>query len=328
MNSGRSSQTLRLFIGGIAAALGVGAVTTQVVQVSAEPTSTTDDTGRVDVASLPAPGTYQSCTAKFGLHKYNSDLAQFDIVQGANPVTPLPVLGTNIVPIVTVSDGTTTVECEAVPGWTDETSFTNDYISPNTYAVGSTMTYPGTGYYLLPAMNGITLLIDGVTPIVATSRTITFPNDLTAGTTLSPATANPTALQAPHMPYYTIDPAAVTDSFFTRVYAAVTSAPTGNAGQAAYLHNLLDEYANSQSSTCSDSDPVLQGLVVTLASLQGDAVFTATDCYNVIAAAIMVGAILDYDAQVNEPAITLSVSGPAPSTTTTTVAPVTPTFTG
>lgn len=334
------TRTARLAIGGIAAALGLGAVVPQVVEASAEPAST-DHIGSVDPASIPAPGTYQSCTGMFGLYKNNSDLASFDIVQGSNPVANLPVMGTDIVPIVTLSDGVTEYSCEAVPGWIDEATFTSDFLSWVQYSVGTTMPYPGTGYYLLPTIDGEALTVNGSVSFTPTSRTIEFPNELDGDSTLSWLPTQPGSIDVDYMPWTTPGSStALTQAFFTRLFDAVVNAPGGGQAQADYLEAQLTLLYDSQQSTCNDSDATLVALVQTLVSLSGDFApyMQAQDCNTLSRGAMVVGIIEAFGAQVSDTVITMSVSGPAPTTTSTsttmpstTVAgtdPVIPAFTG
>ena len=331
MRAPRSLRSFRLLVGGIAAALGFGATTTQVLGVSAEPV-TTDHTPRLDPAALPAPGTYQSCTAQFGLHKSTSDLATFDVVVGANPVTPTPVMGVNIIPIVTISDGTNTVTCEAVLGWTDQATFESDYIV-NTFEVGSSATYPGTGYYLLPAV-GVSQF-DGSTNWTPTTRTLAFPNDLPAGTTV---TAVPP--DGPSNPFiFTVAstvPTSVSDlstPFYQRVFAAIASAPTGSQAQADYLRDRLIESILHSPSPCSDSNQTLIDLVATMQALSTGFYdyFVGHNCSDVVQwGSVTLGDILTFDQQVGVAGVSVTVNGPtpAPTTTTTPSEPVAPAFTG
>ena len=337
MDLAHRALSARLLLGGIAAALGLGATVTHVVEASADP-ATSDHVGALDPASLPAPGTYESCKGMFGLSKMNSDLASFDVVDGSSAVTPTPVVGTDIIPIVTISDGTTTLSCEAAPAWTDEATFTSDYLSSDSWAIQTSMPYPGTGYFQLPYIYGTSFTYSGGS-ITPTSRTIAYLSDLAPGATIVATPAEPLELASPYQPYAhsPSSSAALTDPFFTRAFAAILGAPNGSQAQVDYLQAQLALVWDSSPMTCIDQDPTLQALIVTMQSLSTGFVgwMTATDCNTLSAGSITIGRIQLFDAQVADTGITLTVSGPVPSTTTTTASsttaaadPVIPAFTG
>ena len=335
------SRSSRLFLGVLAAGLGLGATATQVVQVAAEP-ATGDSSDSFSPASLPAPGTYESCSGLFGLSKLNSDLVSFDIVQGANPVTTLPTMGTDIVPIVTLSDGTTSVSCEAVSGWADETEF-GAYLNVD-YIVGTSMAYPGIGYFLVPAIDGSVFYVNGGA-FFPTTRSVEYLTNLGLDETLSANPGQLVALASRYHPYYGSLPTSssgLSDPFFARVYSAILNSPIGSQAQADYLNQQLSLLSDSQPTTCSDQDPTLIALVATMQSLSTgfNQNLVATECSNLSEGTLAIGRIQLFNAEVSETEITLTVSGPAPPTTTsstttttltsTTVAadPLVPAFTG
>ena len=329
------SRSSRLFLGVLAAGLGLGATATQVVKASAESTNR-DSSDSLNPATLPTPGTFQSCSGLFGLYKLNSDLVSFDIVQGANPVATLPTMGTDIIPIVTLSDGTTSVSCEAVSGWTNESEFStylNDFST-----VGTSMTYPGLDYFLIPAIDGSWFNVDG--GFVPTSRSVEYLTNLGLDETLSADPIQLLALASSYHPYFGSWPTSsseLSDPFFTRVYSAILNSPFGSQAQVDYLNQQLSLLSDSQPTTCSDEDPILVALVATMQSLSTgfEQNFVASGCSNLSGGTLAIGRIQLFNAEVSETGITLTVSGPAPPTTTTSLTPVTvvsdpviPAFTG
>jgi hypothetical protein len=333
MGFSKLSRTCRLFLGVLAAGLGLGATATQVVQVAAEP-ATGDSSDSLNPASLPAPGTYESCSGLFGLYKWNSDLVSFDIVQGANPVATLPVMGTDIVPIVTLSDGTTSVSCEAVPGWADEAGFSN-YLNETYVLVGTSMAYPGVGYFLVPAIYGFGFSVNGGS-FVPTIRSIEYFTNLDLDETLSADPGQLVALASDYAPHasWPSSSSELTDPFFTRVYSAILNSPTGSQAQVDYLNQQLSLDTDNQPMTCSDQDPILIALIATMQSLwtDFDPRVVASNCSGLMNGTLAIGRIELFNAEVSDTEITLMVSGPAPSTTTTSTTvsatPVVPVFAG
>ena len=330
------SMSLRLFLGGIAALLGMSATGTELVAASAEP-ATTDHTSGFQPASGYVPGTYSSCTAKFGLMKSNADLATFDVVDGSPAVTPTPVMGTDLIPLITVSDGTITETCEAQIAWTDSATFDSAYLSNNSNAAGTSMPYPGTNnFWILPAV-GVQLAMDGVTSITVTTRTLSFGDTLATGTTVS-LSAQPVSIQTPYAPYggQPSSSAVLATPFFQRVSDAVRS--NGGAAQETFLNTYLASYYDGvdPSQMCTDDPNMAIALFTTMDNLMtgwGYGWMLPTDCSNLMTSELAVGQILQYDMQVSSAtALTVTVAGaPLPTTTTTTttaIDPVVPKFTG
>jgi hypothetical protein len=335
------SRSSRLFLGVLAAGLGLGATATQVIQVAAEP-ATGDSSDSFSPASLPAPGTYESCSGLFGLFKQNSDLVSFDIVQGANPVTTLPTMGTDIIPIVTLSDGTTSVSCEAVSGWTNESEFST-YLN-DAQITGTSMTYPGIGYFLVPAIDGSTFNVNGGS-FLPTTRSVEYLTNLDVDETLLADPIELAALASKYGPYGDLpaNSAELADPFFARVYTAVLNSPIGSQAQVDYLSQQLILLVDGQSTTCSDQDPTMLALGATMRTLStgfNSGWVGPLDCSGLLEGTNAIGRIQLFNAEVSETGITLTVSGPAPPTTTsstttttltsTTVAadPLVPAFTG
>ncbi len=326
----------RVFLGGMAALLGVSATATELVTASAEPV-TTDHGAGLQPQSAYVPGTYSSCTAKFGLMKTNSDLATFDVVDGSPAVTPSPVLGTNLIPLITVSDGTTTETCEAQIAWTDAATFDSAFVSYNSSAAGTTMPYPGTNnFWILPAV-GVPLVIDGLTPFTVTTRTLSFGDTLPAGTTET-LSGQPVSIQTGYAPYgaQPSSSAALATPFFQRVSDAVLAA--GDSGQQTFLNAYLTSYYDGidPSQMCIDDPTTANSLSTTIDNLMtgwGFGWMLPTTCANLMGNDLAVAQILQYDTQISSATtLTVTVAGPPlPTTSTSTTAavdPVVPQFTG
>jgi LPXTG-motif cell wall-anchored protein len=96
-------------------------------------------------------GTLQTCTAHFGLTKYNSSVVQFEeTVTG--PLTPAPAINEDITPVATITFAdSSTVTCILVPAWTDLASFETFFTDTNPFnPYGNLSRYPGEPVYLLP----------------------------------------------------------------------------------------------------------------------------------------------------------------------------------
>jgi hypothetical protein len=330
----------RVFLGGMAALLGVSATATELVTASADPV-TTDNGAGLQSQSAYVPGTYTSCTAKFGLMKTNSDLATFDVVDGSPAVTPSPVVGSNLIPLITVSDGTITETCEAQLAWTDSATFDSAFLSYNSFAAGTSMQYPGTNdFWIMPAV-GVPLTMDGTTAITVSTRTLSFGDTLPVGTTVT-LSAQPLSIQAPYAPYggQLSSSAALATPFFERVSDAVRT--NGDAGQETFLNTFLTSYYNSidPSQMCTDDPTTANALFITMDGLMtgwGYSSMLPTGCSNLVNSDLAVAQILQYDTQVSsETTLTVTVAGPPLPTTTTvpttsttaTTDPVVPQFTG
>lgn len=299
----------RLLLGGLAAILGIGTVSAEAMAASAEPAGDGHTTA-IDPTSMGTESTLESCTAMFGLYKANSDLASFDLVQtGLDPITPAPVIGTDLVPVITVSDGVTTHECTAVPGWTDAASFTADYTGPDEFIVNGSMPYPGTGFYLLPGLDGEALMYHGATPFAPTTRTLRFVGALPDGHTLSWSPVEPLELQSSLRPIISMPTVAdLSTPFFARVFAAVQA--TGDLAQRDYLYaSLLADYTPT-APYCSDSSPTLTALVATMTELLGTFNFTVNGCVDLSNGALSIGRIQLFDAEVDETGILVTIAGP------------------
>jgi len=146
----RSRRTLA---GGIALAAGTAAITAPVVAppLSAEPVSGDADVSPANGAST---GTYESCTAMFGLtNKTNANYVTFTV---GGTTSPLPGIGSGLTPVLTVDDGGDIEECTPEIGFDDAASwfvYIGDFDPEVTPFITSGFPYPGSTGYLIPNFN-------------------------------------------------------------------------------------------------------------------------------------------------------------------------------
>ena len=329
-------ESRRLLFSGIAASLGLASVVAPVVTspATAQPV---EGPGPIQPSTISPPGTYQPCTAYFGLTKDNSDLLSFEVDNINNAVSPTPIIGTDIVPILTVTDGTQSIDCIPDLGWTDEATWQSDYMGffGNLFSYGL-ITYPGLGYYLMPAVDGTTSipLIEGGS-MLPTASSLRFEVNFTGRTvTVTPSTLVHTF--GGFTPNNYLSGAQLSDPYFAAVMAAVTA--TGNAAQAALLLELLTAgQVNGVFALCDDDTLHLNvpnvnflPLAATMDSLlqQDDTVDPACTVPTKLASHLY--NIEVQNAKVANSLVTLTITDPNAATTTTSVAadPVAPAFTG
>jgi hypothetical protein len=336
-------ESRRLLFSGIAASLGLASVVAPVITstATAEPV---EGPGPIQPSTISPPGTYQPCTAYFGLTKDNSDLLSFEVDNINNAVSPTPVIGTDIVPILTVTDGTQSFECIPDLGWTDEDAWRNTYFTIFSFGNIGLITYPGTGYYLMPAVDGTTRiplipLIEGES-ILPTASSLRFEVNFSGRTvTVTPPTLVHTfGGFRPATQYLT--GAQLSDPYFAAVMAAVTA--TGNAAQAALLLELLTAgQVDGQFALCDGTNmyPSVPNvnfipLTETMDSLLQQAPTVDPGCTMPTKSASFLYNIEVQNAKVPNSLVTLTITDPNAATTTTTTTtsvaadPVAPAFTG
>jgi len=327
-------QSRRLIFSGLAASLGLAAVVAPVVTTSAT-AQPVEGPGPIQPNAISAPGTYEACTPYFGLTKDNADLLSFDVVNVDNAVTPTPLIGTDIVPVLTVTDGTQSFECIPDLGWTDEATWQSGYVNGNSngFIVNGLISYPGTGYYLMPAVDGSTSfhLIGGGT-ILPTSSSLRFETNFTGRT----ITVSPSSLVHTFGGYQPVlgrlSLTQLADPYFAAVYQEVLT--TGDAVQSGYLLQLLTAGASTFCDSIS-GEPALPSqayprLLATMNSL-AQPVMSATTCWDISYAAEVLYNAEVQKAKVLNSVVTLTITDPNPTTTTSTstaLEPVAPAFTG
>jgi len=326
-------ESRRLLFSGIAASLGLASVVAPVAMspATAQPV---EGPGPLQPSTVSAPGTYEACTPYFGLMKDNADLLSFDVVNVNNAVTPTPVIGTDIVPVLTVTDGTQNFECIPDLGWTDQATWQSDYIDAGTgFVIAGLVTYPGTGYYLMPVVDGSTTFsLTGGGSILPTASSLRFEVNFTGRT----VTVTPTDLVHTYGGYRPIEndlsSSQLADSYFAAVSQAVTT--TGDAAQSAYLLQLMTARASNFCDQVT-TEPVLTNpnyapLLVTMSTLLQSSSFVVSTCDGIAHAAEFLYNAEVQKAKVPNSLVTLTITDPNATTTTTSVnaVPVAPAFTG
>ena len=334
-------ESRRLLFSGIAASLGLASVVAPVVTspATAQPV---EGPGPLQPSTISPPGTYQPCTAYFGLTKDNADLLSFKVENINNAVSPTPVIGTDIVPVLTVTDGTQSIDCIPDLGWTNEATWQSDYMGyfGNLFSYGH-ITYPALGYYLMPAVDGTTTFsLTGGGSILPTASSLRFEVDFTGRTvTVTPPTLVHTF--GGFKPNGYLTGAQLSDPYFAAVMAAVTDA--GNAAQAALLLELLTAGRVDGVFALCDDDTVhlnvpnvnFLPLAATMDSLLQQEPTVDPGCSMPTKSASYLYNIEVQNAKVPNSLVTLTITDPNATTTTvkattTTVAedPVSPAFTG
>ena len=307
----------RVMFGGIAAALGFSSVAAPVIAETAN-AAPVEGPGMIDPSTVQTSpqtiGTYSGCSAYFGLTKYsNSDLESYAVSVVNNAVTPTPVIGTDIVPVLTVTDASNnTVECTPELAWTDFTTWGTTYFNTlDTGKMTGLITYPGVGYYRIPATYGITYTPAGAAPFTPVSTSIRFESNytgkiITIDRTSVPAVANGVfSTNAPVL-------ADLTDAYFIEFFDAVEVA--GGATQRAYLEQYWTDHVNSV--VCSDSDPDYAATVATLTTLIAGV--SISTCSAIVDSTRAFYEAAQFNAKIGDSLISVSIADPPPPTTTTT----------
>ncbi|CAM8650918.1 hypothetical protein MCETE4_01551 [Acidimicrobiia bacterium] len=326
----------RFLVGSLGAALGLTAATAPVIVDTAN-AAQTDNTNTTADISTQSIGTYESCTAYFGLFKENSNLANFDIVN--NTADPEPVIansqqaGPTLVPVVTLTDESNNIiECTPALGWTDEATWESDYMEEFVIAIlGNTVSYPGTGFWLLPAVGYTLQYFDTALaltmPFTAVTGTLRFESNLAGVSVISSMVNLPTTA-----PTFDASNVAYQSSYWASALNIVATAPTGSAEQAELFDAIVSGFVNGPT-MCDNSGGLLvpdanyASLIATLEALLP--LDDDVNCEDIeIVGSILVDAAVQIAKVANAPA-TVTVGDPTP-TTTTVVAdePVTPAFAG
>ena len=309
------SVSRRVLAGGAAATAGIATIAAPVLSgpaAAADPTDGTADGAAASPQAVPAPGLYESCTAYFGLVKGNSDLVSYD-VKTVGPVSPDPVLGSNLVPVLTVQGGGGEVQCIPELGWTDEASWAS-WIDWDL----TTFTYPGTGYYLIPSTYGA----EFDTPaglFIPESTSIRFDTSI-EGVTVTWAPAGPAATETGWFPF---GPIALTP---TSKGVPETLARIGAAGGDADAVALAEQILVDE--TCDNADPGLVSLADAMSVIYGGEIFAS--CGNVEVATWELYRAELFDLMVERSLVVVTLTAPTPTTTGDVAGDgvVAPTFTG
>jgi len=321
-------QSRRLMFGGIAASLGLATVVAPVVTspATAQPV---EGPGPIQPNAIATPGTYEECTPYFGLMKDNADLLSFDVNNVNDAVTPTPVIGTDMVPVLTVTDGTQSIECIPNLGWTDEATWQSDYVDAGSgFVITGLVAYPGAGYYLMPAVDGTTAFsLSGGGSILPTASSLRFETNFIGRTlTVTPPTLVHTF--GGFLPILQIPSGTqLSDPYYLAASGAVTAA--GDAAQAAYLLELL----TAEPETFCDNttwEPLVPNqnylpLIATMQSLL-QTITNVTNCWGIAHGAGLLYNVEVQNAKIPNSLVTLTITDP--NATTTPPADQAPSFTG
>jgi hypothetical protein len=357
----------RFLLGSIAAALGFSSVAAPVLLQPAG-AAPTEGSNTTDGFSAQAIGTYESCTAYFGLDKSNSNLANFDLVNNtanpelfaANPefiadnadflaefpdfLADFPLAATDIVPVVTLTDESNNiVECVPMPGWLDEATWVNDYFGGDAPSIPEDgfsypFSYPGTGFWLLPAVGYPLEYFDLASQqdlqFIAVTGTLRFESNLAGVSVLSSMVDLPTT--APFI-MFVDDDEIYESSYWASALDLVATAPTGSAEQAALLDSIANGFVNGPTMCGGEEDGLLvpdpnyASLIATLEALIPYDEYVYCNGIDIVSL-FLVDAVIQIAKVANAPVtVTFSDSSPPTTSTTTSLAPtepLVPAFTG
>ena len=352
----------RFLLGSIAAALGFSSVAAPVLLQPAG-AAPTEGSNTTDGFSAQAIGTYESCTAYFGLVKENSNLANFDLVNNtanpelfaANPefiadnadflaefpdfLADFPLAASDIVPVVTLTDESNNiVECVPMPGWLDEATWVNDYFGGDATSIPEDgfsypFSYPGTGFWLLPAVGYPLEYFDFASQqdlqFIAVTGTLRFESNLAGVSVLSSMVDLPTT--APFV-MFVDDDEMYESSYWASALDLVATAPTGSAEQAALLDSIVSGFINGPTMCGGESGGLLvpdhyASLIATLEALMPPD--QDLSCNGIaIVSLFLVDAVIQIAKVANAP-VTVTFSDSAPPTTSLApTEPLVPAFTG
>jgi len=142
-------RSRRALAGSLALAAGTAAIAAPVVAppLAAGPL---DDDAALAPSGVGDTGTYESCTALFGLtDKSNANYVTFSVSGSASP---LPAIDNGLTAVLTVTEaGGTTQECSPQIGFSDQASW-NEYLgqAPDVPEIAVILPYGGSPGYLVP----------------------------------------------------------------------------------------------------------------------------------------------------------------------------------
>jgi hypothetical protein len=188
LNAMRSRRTIA---GGLALAAGTAAIASPVVAppLSADPIGAPIGNGGNGGAGGNAglflgTGTYESCTALFGLTDKSN--ANYVVITVEGSASPRPVVGEDLIPVLTLAGSAPGGETECVPevGFDDEASWV-DYVSPPgpidpelETLIAALFPYPGGTGYLVP--NNTPGLVQPITSSIRFERAPSLATEVTA----------------------------------------------------------------------------------------------------------------------------------------------------
>jgi len=243
--------------------------------------------------------------------------------------------------VVTLTDESNNiVECVPMPGWLDEATWANDYFGGDATSIPEDgFSYPGTGFWLLPAVGYPLEYFDFASQqdlqFIAVTGTLRFESNLAGVSVLSSMVNLPTT--APFV-LFVDDDEIYESSYWASALDLVATAPTGSAEQAALLDSIANGFVNGPTMCGGEEpggllvfDPNYASLIATLEALipsDQDVLCGEID----IVSLFLVDAAIQFAKVANAPVtVTFSDSAPASTSTSTSLAPtepLVPAFTG
>ena len=247
-----SRSTLAFGVGAIAAAVPVAGMAVN----AGAATSTVHDAHAIHDAAVTT-SQYESCTPYFGLGKSSAELAKFTIEDPNHALSTPAVLGTDLIPLITVSDGTHTVTCAPTLAWTNQQdwSTTSSFGMSGWSAMDGAFAYPGNGYYAVP-MVGVAYTLTQTLPgsptgtMTPTSVTVSYGSNLSSDIRVTTFPAAIARTIDPSTSFGSITPSStVGQALITKVSNAIPSSDTNKTQEVALFSYLMQNGSNTCDST-------------------------------------------------------------------------------
>ena len=302
-------RSRRALASGIALAAGTAAIAAPAVAppLSANPL---DGDAEATPSNGTETGTYESCTAMFGLT--NKTTASYVTFTVGGTVSPLPAIDNGLTPVLTVDNGGVIQECTPEVGFDDEASwliYIGDF-DPADPFIASGFPYPGSTGYLVPSFGAP---LSGLVGPAAIPPALTLRVEGTdpAGTVISSPTD--------------IDPLPISQEGIITEIVGELGGPTSELG-ARYI-----EY--TEGLECVDENPVDIAMAAALIELTGvpQAEYDVLDtriCDQVLLASTVRSGQVRVASLATEIFVTVDPRAPRPEPVPPAPKPATPKFTG
>ena len=304
-------------------------------------TSTTHDAHVIHDAAVTA-SQYESCTPYFGLGKGSAELAKFTIEDPNHVLSTPAVLGTDLIPLITVSDGTHTVTCAPTLAWTNQQDWAtnpNDFFGMGIWpATDGAFSYPGDGYYAVLKVGGsytLTQTLSGspTGTMTPTSVTVSYGSNLPSDVRVATVPSAIATTVDPSTSFGSISPSStVGQALITKVSNAIPSSDSYKTQEVNLFSDLMQSGSNPCNSTYgggTQTSAVFTGLTSAIQSL-----FTSTNtmvyptCSNLGFTGFIMLQAVGMDLRAHNNLIHFSLTSTATTTTsptTTTTSPATTT---
>lgn len=303
-------RSRRALAGGLALAAGTAAIAAPAVAppLSASPL---DGDAEATPSNGTETGTYESCTAMFGLT--NKTTASYVTFTVGGTVSPLPAIDNGLTPVLTVDNGGAIQECTPEVGFDDEASwltYIGDLDPDSTPFLTSGFPYPGSPGYLVPSFGAP---LSGLVGPAAIPPVLTLRVEGTdpAGTVISSPTD--------------IDPLPITQEEIIAEIVDELGGPTSELG-VRYI-----EFSEGQE--CVEENPVDIAMAEALIALTGvpqaeyDVLSTGI-CDQVLLASTVRSGQVRVASLATEVSVTVDAPPPSPEPVPPAPEPATPKFTG